>query len=141
MIWTEENLTLAMAAARKAALVVGRPVSVVADDRPKGWFQARPRGWRVEASPAATDTILIADVPPKRWSAEMSNAWAAATRDAPDAADALRRMLDRCSRRGDGTARDDDERLAMLSGLADLLTAADRARERPLPDTAFFTGL
>lgn len=118
MIWTEKELNAALRTARASADRLMRPVAVIANDRPKVW-EMRPRAWRVEASPTASDTILIADVLPRLWTREMAQAEYRMIQDFADAAPALRAMLAVCAKRADGTPRTEDERFEMIRRLCD----------------------
>lgn len=118
MIWTEKELNTALRTARASADRLMRPVAVVVNNRPR-WFEMRPRAWRIEASPTAADTILIADVLPRLWPREMAQAEYRMVQDFADAAPALRAMLASCVKRADGTVRTDDERFEMIRRLCD----------------------
>lgn len=130
MIWTEKELSSALRTARASADRLMRPVAVVVNSRPK-WHEFRPRAWRIEASPTAADTILIADVLPRLWSREMAQAEYRMVQDFADAAPALRAMLAACVKRADGTARPEDERFEMIRRLCDW---AERQENNPLSD-------
>jgi hypothetical protein len=118
LIWTEKELNAALRTARASADRLMRPVAVVANSRPK-WFEMRPRAWRIEASPTAADTILIADVLPRLWSRETVQADCRIMSAYPEAAAALREMLAACVKRADGTPRPEDERFEMIRRLCD----------------------